>query len=60
MIYTWVAHEADCDRCDQAFADDRSGRLTYPNLKELLEALTEAGWQADAIPGRVKCKDCAV
>lgn len=56
-IYTWVAHEADCDRCDLAFDDDR-GRLTFPTLLELLEALSRAGWVADTIPGRVRCKAC--
>lgn len=59
-IEAWVAHEADCDRCDRPF-DAGKGRLTYPNLKELLDALREAGWVCDVNPGllnRVKCRDC--
>lgn len=57
-IYTWVAHEADCDRCDRKLVGEDGWPTMFPNLGELLEALTRAGWVADTIPGRVRCKSC--
>lgn len=53
-IERYTVHEADCDGCGAAF----DKRRTYDIHYHLIQALNDAGWDADMLSDSVLCPAC--